>query len=374
MAEAAPDPEEGEAGEKAGMSDSVRNVLFAIGALVSYLVFGVIVYAGLLEEWTVVDALYFCIVTVTTVGYGDICPSSTASKMFTCFMAFFGVTLIGIALGVIATFVIEKQQAALANAKKLAAAKMEADMAAAEAAGDGKGPPKSKAAAAKSAEQQAKADAQRAKLEALQKKMGGGNPVHMKMLKAFLPIIVIVLVISLFEGPYEGWSFIDSVYFAVITSTTVGYGDISPQKPLDRSFACLYIPIAVVAVGNALGQVADVYVEIQMQAANKSLLGDDITIDRLLEMDKGGGGGKGGGDGKVDETEFTLFMLQAMKAADKDLLDDLQKQFKDLDKDGSGFLDWADFKEGMDKLEEEAAAPLAEREPKEPEKEPLVEA
>jgi len=36
-----------------------------------------------LEEWSWVDSLYFSVVAVTTVGFGDLSPSTDPSKMFT---------------------------------------------------------------------------------------------------------------------------------------------------------------------------------------------------------------------------------------------------------------------------------------------------
>ena len=35
------------------------------------------------EGWSLVDSLYFCFMTMSTVGYGDLTPSSDASKLFT---------------------------------------------------------------------------------------------------------------------------------------------------------------------------------------------------------------------------------------------------------------------------------------------------
>jgi voltage-gated potassium channel len=35
------------------------------------------------EDWTLIEALYFCIVTLTTVGYGDLSPTSAGTQIFT---------------------------------------------------------------------------------------------------------------------------------------------------------------------------------------------------------------------------------------------------------------------------------------------------
>ena len=35
------------------------------------------------EDWTVIQALYFSVVTLTTVGYGDLHPTSAGTQIFT---------------------------------------------------------------------------------------------------------------------------------------------------------------------------------------------------------------------------------------------------------------------------------------------------
>lgn len=54
----------------------------------------------------------------------------------------------------------------------------------------------------------------------------------------------------------EGWRWLDSLYFSVITLTTIGYGDFSPQTDAGKIFTLFYI---VVGVGIILAFVNTVF-------------------------------------------------------------------------------------------------------------------
>ena len=54
---------------------------------------GTIAY-HLLEKWSWVDSLYFSVVAVTTVGFGDLTPSTDVSKLFTVAYVLSGVAII----------------------------------------------------------------------------------------------------------------------------------------------------------------------------------------------------------------------------------------------------------------------------------------
>ncbi|HEX6710896.1 MAG TPA: potassium channel family protein [Rubrobacter sp.] len=67
------------------------------GLVVVTLLAGTLFYSNT-EGWSLLDSLYFSVVTLTTIGYGDLSPSTAASKIFTIFYIFVG-------LGIILAFV-----------------------------------------------------------------------------------------------------------------------------------------------------------------------------------------------------------------------------------------------------------------------------
>jgi len=62
------------------------------------------------EDWIVVDAFYFSVTTLTTVGFGDITPDTTLGKLFTTVYTFAG-------LGLIAGFINTVAKASLSRGK-----------------------------------------------------------------------------------------------------------------------------------------------------------------------------------------------------------------------------------------------------------------
>lgn len=69
-------------------------------AAVGLLSLGTIVYHWL-EDWSWIDSFYFSAVAVTTVGFGDLVPTTDPAKLFTVFYVISGI-------GIVTSFINER--------------------------------------------------------------------------------------------------------------------------------------------------------------------------------------------------------------------------------------------------------------------------
>ena len=62
--------------------------------LVISLLFGGTFFYMLIENWSAVDALYFCAMSLATVGFGDVVPTTDFGKLFTVFYVLTGIGIL----------------------------------------------------------------------------------------------------------------------------------------------------------------------------------------------------------------------------------------------------------------------------------------
>lgn len=80
--------------------------MFAVALLVSVVIGGTAGYA-LIEGWTIWDAFYMTVITVTTVGYQEVHRLSRAGEVFTVALLFSGVGAALYAFGLLAAVIVE---------------------------------------------------------------------------------------------------------------------------------------------------------------------------------------------------------------------------------------------------------------------------
>jgi len=83
--------------------------------------------------------------------------------------------------------------------------------------------------------------------------------------KRIIRIVALVFVVmaigAIFYHLMEGWDWLDSFYFATITLTTIGFGDLHPTHDLSKVFTMFYAVGGISLMLYSLNAVAQYYVE-----------------------------------------------------------------------------------------------------------------
>ncbi|GMH05804.1 hypothetical protein Nepgr_007644 [Nepenthes gracilis] len=244
----------------------------------------------------IVDALYFCIVTMTTVGYGDLAPNSVLAKLLACAFVFSGMALVGVILSKGADYLVEKQESLLVRALSM------------------------------------------------RQKLGPGDimkEIEMKKVRykcftvlAFL--LVLVTIGTIFLVLVEKKDVVDAFYCVCCTITTLGYGDQSFSTEGGRVFAVFWILTSTICMAQFFLYVAELNTERRQRALVKWVLTRRVTnVDlEVADMDN---------DGVVDATEFILYKLREMGKITQEDISLVLKEFEELDVDQSGTLSLSDI-------------------------------
>ena len=75
------------------------------------LIFSGTIFFHFVEKWDWLDAMYFCVVTLATVGFGDFHPVTPWGKIFTMVYIVFGVALLGVFIQIAGKTTLETLQA-----------------------------------------------------------------------------------------------------------------------------------------------------------------------------------------------------------------------------------------------------------------------
>ncbi|XP_062078832.1 two-pore potassium channel 1-like isoform X2 [Humulus lupulus] len=208
----------------------------------------------------VLDAIYFCIVTMTTVGYGDIVPNSKASKLLACVFVFTGMALVCLTLSKAANYLVEKQELLVVKALN-----------------------KSKNTNQLQAIEEAK-----------------NNRTKYKCIMISVVLLVLMTIGVIFLTSVENLDFVDAFYCVCCTVTTLGYGDVSFSTQGGRVFAIFWIMISTICLAQFFLYIAELNTELRQRELVDMVLNRPMTNIDLEAADLDD-------DGSVGAAEFIIY-------------------------------------------------------------------
>jgi len=303
-----------------GFDLSTKNIMIkCIAGLLIFFVMGAIAYSYVFEHWTLIDSFYFMVTTFSTVGYGDLTTSSQISRIFTTFLALSGITGMGIFLGLIGSAFVNRERETMNLLQKSGADRVVNQF-----------------VSNLSNRGDEMADIEDV-LEEVQQNKESIPSIIVGTVKVQFPSIVVILLIAIGIGKLEGWDYSTSIYYAVVTSTTTGFGDVDPSTQLTRFIAIFFIPLSVALMAEILGSIAGGIVEMDTRKQEEKFLERELTLSDIEAMDEDH-------DDKVSPEEFLTFMLVAMQKVDRETIDQIMDVFHKLDETGDGHLTKDDLK------------------------------
>jgi len=157
-------------------------------------------------------------------------------------------------------------------------------------------------------------------------------------LKTMQPLLAAVGAIAASVGMCEGWSALDSVYFAWISLLTVGYGDLIPASTTGHLLLTLLLPIGCAVALSTINALSERVIDAlserrgRLQLDYGSGLDDQVTrMEKLLRHTSGK-------EGMITEVDFMCSTLIELDLVDAEVLSKVREQFYQLDKRAAGFL------------------------------------
>lgn len=236
-----------------------RSIMVFTVFLSLWLIWGAGLFSGLLHI-SFGNALYYCCVSLLTVGFGDILPSNVAAKIMILFFSLSGIIILGLIVYMTRS-IIQKSSGPVWYFHRLETSRSKIW----KKVIDGK---------------LVVTDEEAFLLMNKMKKRATFRGTISSILGTMLTFIVFWLFGALVFRYAEGWSYFNAIYFCFLCLLTIGYGsDFAPSTGAGRAFFVLWGIGAIPLMGAIISTVGDVLFELSdkldIQLAQKFGMGFD---------------------------------------------------------------------------------------------------
>jgi potassium channel subfamily K len=264
---------------------------------------------GVIKFTGIIDTMYFSVCTFTTVGYGDVVPQSTGLKLFTVIYSLCGVAIVAVGVNVMVNACLASTHewiAIIGNEYNCYCWRKTNELVVQH-------------------QKQVTVAAVRGRLFALLFKMLG--VIAIGTIAYMMP--------GMIEDDKPGLNFVNSLYMATMTASSIGFGDLSPKNNRGRLFFVFWMIGGYVIVASSIREISQLYLELKERQAEKRILNREVGLEALGMDDDG--------DGEVDRYEYLSHMVVVLGKMRMHEVQEIMNRFKELDVTGDGKLSRADF-------------------------------
>ncbi|KAJ1447644.1 hypothetical protein M885DRAFT_416829, partial [Pelagophyceae sp. CCMP2097] len=264
-------------------------------------VFGVLVLTQGPEDMKTREAIYYWTVSYTTVGFGDVVPTTNAGRVFAMFYILVGMMIVF-------PVILEVGDFTITNGERRFLALFDDNL------------------------------------------TDAVDPLWPQVVFSIGLFVIPLLVGTIFFGQNcarDQWTWFDAIWWSFATITTIGYGDINYGCTAKvQGFLVFFILVSVVAVATAIENLIRCFAKHEKQLREQKLL-ERFDVALIQELDANGDGAGRAPRGNYTLGPFYLVgMLTQLGYVDSAVIERFTAQFNALDADGSGKL----TKEDLDLL------------------------
>jgi len=284
--------------------------------LFCYVGLGTLIYTWS-EDWSTWSSIYFCIITLSTVGYGDMTPGADYMKLFTLLYVYGGLFFFATVLGSFA-------------GRDCAENDDNSDYESDEDIPKWPDVPIQGGPVRTTSKTRIVISKYRQDI----------TQRWMKIVKAGTVIFLLASIATIFFACNEEFSALTAVYFTFVTMCTVGYGDISMTKMSSKVFDVVFVLLGVPLMVYITMLLATQFSKKMRRRMFKNFSKKGVTMELIEAIAQPK-------TGKVLRPDFLAYLLVfggKVKAMD---INKVNQLFDDIDEKGTGNVDVKDLRTYM---------------------------
>jgi len=270
--------------------------------IICYVIAGSLIYCKM-EGWSSWNSVYFCIITLSTVGYGDMSPTTKPMRIFTIFYVYLGLVFYATVIGSLVGR--EAAQQKIVNDARSSWPSVPIDV---RPSNGFRYPIKS----------------------VLHRKDITRRWIN--IVKVCVSIFIVASIATVFFSSNEDFSATKAVYFTMVTMSTVGYGDIKMNKPTTKVFDILFVLITVPLMISFVLQIGALFSKKMKLQMFDIFCRKGVTMEMMRAI-------ADPRTGKIQRTDFLAYMLLHQGKVKCMDLNKINKFYDRIDFHGSGAVD-----------------------------------